>query len=241
GLPLFEYLGGKKGDKHLKTDITISLEKKEKMVNDTVKAIEDGFSTIKIKLGRSKEEDIDRIAALADVIPNNVVVRLDANQGWGAKDAVEIIEFAVKKGLNIDLVEQPVMFYDLKGMEFVTKNTEIKILADESVFNVHDAEKIIENGAADMINIKLMKCGGIYEGRKIFDLCSANNVECMLGSMMEGAVSIASAAHFAAATGITRLDLDAPVLCKSIPQKMGTTFDSENIYINGGKNGLGIE
>ena len=97
------------------------------------------------------------IKALAEVIPDDIAVRLDANQAWSPKDAVKICEVAAKSGMNIELIEQPVKYSDFKGMKDVTANTDLMILADESVFCVEDAERILEEKAADMIHIKLMK------------------------------------------------------------------------------------
>ncbi len=238
--PLYEYLGGCGGTKLLKTDATVSLGSVEAMVDETKKHLADGFSVLKVKLGGTRAEDEERIAALAAVIPGNVVVRLDANQGWSVEDSVYLCEVAEKSGMNIDLVEQPVHFEDLDGMAVVTKSTALKILADESVFSPAQAKQIIKLGAADMINIKLMKCGGIYEALKIAALAKESGMECMLGCMMEGPVSVAAAAHFGAAVGITRFDLDAPFLCKTVPVEGSVRFDGEDIVLGDAENGLGI-
>ncbi len=238
GVPLYEYLGAK-GTQNLKTDATVSLGSVEAMTAEAQKHLGDGFSILKIKLGGKREDDIERINALAKIIPSNVVVRLDANQGWSAADAVYLCGVAEQSGMNIDLVEQPVYFEDLAGMAEVTKSTALKILADESVFDYWQAKRVIEMGAADMLNIKLMKCGGIYEAIKIARLASDSSMECMLGCMMEGPVSVTAAAHFGAAFGITRLDLDAPFLCKNIPIKGSNVYDGENIVL-GKESGLGI-
>ncbi len=236
--PLYEYLGAS-GTQKLITDATVSLGTVEAMIAETKKHLSDGFSVLKVKLGGKRDDDKVRIDALASAIPGNVVVRLDANQGWSVDDAVYLCNYAEQSGLNIDLVEQPIHYQDLKGMEAVTKNTALKILADESVFDVYQAERIIEMGAADMINIKLMKCGGVYEALKIASLAKQSNMECMLGCMMEGPVSVTAAAHFGAAVGISRFDLDAPFLCKSIPIAGSNSFDGENISL-GKEAGLGI-
>ncbi len=238
--PLYAYLGGSADTKYLKTDATVSLGSIAAMVAETEKHLADGFSTLKIKLGGTRADDEARIAALAATIPASVVVRLDANQGWSVEDSVYLCEVAEKSGLNIDLVEQPVHFEDISGMEAVTKNTALKILADESVFSPAQAKQIIERGAADMINIKLMKCGGIYEALKISALAKENGMECMLGCMMEGPVSVAAAAHFGAAVGITRFDLDAPFLCKTVPIEGAVRFNGEDIVLGREENGLGI-
>lgn len=240
GKPLYNYLGADVETKYLKTDATVSLGSIEAMLSETKKHLGDGFTTLKVKLGGTREDDKARIEALAKTIPADIVVRLDANQGWSVEDSVYLCDVAEHSGLNIDLVEQPVHYEDVDGMAVVTKSTALKILADESVFSVAQAKQIIEKGAADMINIKLMKCGGVFEALKIAALSKENGVECMLGCMMEGPVSVAAAAHFGAAAGITRFDLDAPFLCKNVPVKGSVRFSGEDIVLGKEESGLGI-
>ena len=223
GKTIYEYMGGK-GDFCLKTDITISLGAPEVMVRDTINAIKDGFDVLKIKLGTTPAEDKERIAALASVVGKEIPIRLDANQAWEAKDAVDICEFAMKSGMNIELVEQPVHYRDIDGLEYVTKNTSADILADESAFSYYDVCEILKRGAADMINIKLMKCGGLYEAERIHAISSEYGAECMLGCMMEGPWSVAAAAQFAAAKGITKVDLDAPILVRDLVNNTPVDF-----------------
>ena len=236
--PLYAYLGASAETKRLVTDATVSLGSPESMTAETRTHLGAGFSTLKVKLGGKREDDKARIDALAAIIPKNIVVRLDANQGWSVEDAVELCAYAEQSGLNIDLVEQPVHFEDIEGMATVTKSTALKILADESVFNSAEARRIIKMGAADMLNIKLMKCGGIYEALKIKALATDAGMDCMLGCMMEGPVSVAAAAHFGAASNISRYDLDAPFLCKNVPITGELQFDGENIVL--GKEGCGL-
>lgn len=223
GKTIYEYMGGK-GDFCLKTDITISLGAPDVMVRDTINAIEDGFDVLKIKLGTTPAEDKERIAALASVVGKEIPIRLDANQAWEAKDAVDICEFAMKSGMNIELVEQPVHYRDIDGLEYVTKNTSADILADESAFSYYDVCEILKRGAADMINIKLMKCGGLFEAERIHAISSEYGAECMLGCMMEGPWSVAAAAQFAAAKGITKVDLDAPILVRDLVNNTPVDF-----------------
>ncbi len=230
GKTIYEYMGGK-GDFCLKTDITVSLGAPDVMIRDTKAALEDGFDVLKVKLGTKPEEDIERIKAIATVIPKNVPVRLDANQAWEAKDAVKICEAALETGMNIELVEQPVHYRDIDGLEYVTKNTSVPVLADESAFSYYDVKEILKRGAANMINIKLMKCGGLFEAERIHALSSEYGAECMLGCMMEGPWSVAAAAQFAAAKGITKVDLDAPILVKDLINNTPVDFINNEIKL----------
>ena len=148
-------LGGRRN--RIETDLTISVNPVDEMVADSVKAVEQGFKILKIKVGKEGLEDIKRIEAIRKAVGNDIAIRVDANQGWTAKEAVKIIGTMEDKGIVMDLVEQPVHAHDFKGMQYVTKHVYTPILADESVFTAEDAIRIIEGRAADLINIKLMK------------------------------------------------------------------------------------
>lgn len=231
GQSIYEYLGGKECFE-LKTDVTVSLDNAEAMAAQAQKAVKDGFSVLKIKLGTTKTDDVFRIKTLSAVLDKNVSVRFDANQAWSPEDAVEICEYAMESGLNIDFIEQPVEYHDIKGLAYVKNNTKAKILADECVFSPYDAKTVLENNAADIVNIKLMKCGGIYQALKINALAKQFGAECMIGCMMEGPYSVAAAAMFAAANGITRCDLDAPILCKELDNRTDVAFEGERIFMD---------
>ena len=135
--------------------------------------------SLKVKVGKEGEKDVERIAAIREAVGPNVQLRVDANQGWEAKEAVRIIRAMEDRGLCLDLVEQPVPAMDTDGLEHVTRNVETPILADEAVFSPRDAENIIRRGAANLINIKLMKTGGIWNALKICRMAEEHGVECM--------------------------------------------------------------
>lgn len=166
--PLYKLLGGYKDE--IITDITISVNSPEEMAEDSINAVKRGYKTLKIKVGKDPKMDMKRIQAIRDNIGYHIDLRLDANQGWTPKDAIMLLRQMEDKGFDIELVEQPVKAYDLEGLKYVTDNVNIPILADESVFSPMDAANIIQNRAADLINIKLMKSGGIYNALKICSL-----------------------------------------------------------------------
>lgn len=226
--PLYQLLGGYR--KELVTDITISVNDKEEMVKDSLAAVERGFSILKVKVGKDPIGDAERVMAIREAVGPVITLRVDANQGWTPKQAVRIIGTLEDANTNIELVEQPVHYSDLAGMQYVTKHTLTNILADESVFSPKDALTIIEKRAADLINIKLMKTGGIYQAKKICQIAEANAIECMIGCMLETKISVSAAAHFAASEkNITMVDLDGPSLCMNDPIAGGPIFDKEKI------------
>lgn len=211
--PLYKVLGGNSNT--IETDITISVNEIPEMVRDSEKAVNEGFNILKIKVGKEGLKDVERITEIRKAVGDDIKLRIDANQGWRPKEAVKIISLLEDKGIEMDLVEQPVKGHDIAGMKYVTQNVYTKILADESLFSPEDAITLIKEQAADLLNIKLMKTGGIYEALKICSIAEIYGVQCMIGCMLESKISVSAAAHLAAARGIiTRADLDGPALCR---------------------------
>lgn len=231
GKPLYKILGGGRGE--IETDLTISVNGVEEMVVDSLKAVSQGFRILKIKVGKESKKDVDRIQAIRQAVGPDIKLRIDANQGWSAKEAVKIIRTLEDMGIGMDLVEQPVNAHDFEGMKFVTSQVYTPILADESVFSPEDAIRIIRERAADLINIKLMKTGGIHEALKICAIAESFGMECMIGCMLESKIAVSAAAHLAAGRGIiTRADLDGPSLCREDPYIGGPVFDGPKIVMN---------
>ncbi len=238
GIPLYKALGG--ASDTVETDLTISVDTVDKMVADSLAATAQGYRILKIKVGKEGMADVERIRAIREAVGPEIALRVDANQGWSAKEAVRIIGRLEDLGIGIDLVEQPVGAHDLAGMQYVTQHTYTPILADESVFSAEDAIRIIQMGAADLINIKLMKTGGIYEALKICSIAEIYGVECMMGCMLESKIAVSAAAHLTAAKSvITRADLDGPGLCKIDPYTGGPLYENALIHMTDAP-GIGI-
>ncbi|GLC29507.1 dipeptide epimerase [Clostridium omnivorum] len=237
-IPLYRLLGGYR--KTIDTDITISVNSPEEMVRDSIQAVEEGYRHLKVKVGTNEALDIERVKAIREAVGSDIKIRVDANQGWKPKEAVRIIRRYEDMNLNIELVEQPVIAWDIEGLKFVTDNVETDILADEAVFSPREAIKIINMKAADLINIKLMKCGGIYNALKICSIAEAMEVECMVGCMMESKVGITAAASFSAAKkNVTKYDLDTVLLMAQDPIVGGAGFCGNSILLSDAP-GLGI-
>ena len=162
--PVYRMLGGAR--RNIVTDITISVNPPEEMARDARTAVQRGYDCLKVKVGIDPELDVARLAAVRQAVGRDIKLRIDANQAWNAKQAVRILNQMQEKGLDIEFVEQPVPAADLEGMQYVTRHADVPVLADESVFSPADALRIMQTGAADLVNIKLMKCGGITNGSK---------------------------------------------------------------------------
>lgn len=237
-IPVYKLMGGAR--KSIVTDITISVNEPDEMVRDAEDAIKRGYDCLKVKVGKEPEKDIARLSAIRSVVPKETCIRIDANQGWSPKEAVRILNGMQERGLDIEFVEQPVKAHDFEGLKYVTERSYVPVLADESVFSAEDALKIMQMRAADLVNIKLMKCGGLYNALKIASAAEVYGVECMIGCMLEAKISVNAAVHLACAKQIiTKIDLDGPVLCREDPILGGAVFDEKVITVSD-EPGLGI-
>ena len=237
--PLYRMLGG--GEPVVTTDITISVDHIDKMVADSLAAVDRGFESLKIKVGKDIGLDIERVKAIHSAVEGRALLRLDANQGWTAKQAVHAMQTLEDAGVHLELLEQPVKAQDIGGMKYVTDRVRTPVMADESVFGPLQVIDLIERRAADIINIKLMKTGGLSNAVRIADIAALYDVQCMIGCMIETSISVAAAVHLAVAKSdvITKIDLDGPSLAQFDPVDGGVTFNESEISISDAP-GLGI-
>ena len=230
-MPVYKLLGGSR--RELTTDITISINEPGEMVRDSLDAVEQGFRTLKVKVGSDAKADIERLKRIREAVGYAIGLRVDANQGWTAMEAVSIVQEMEDADIRMEFVEQPVKGRDLKGLQYVTDHVFTPVMADESAFSARDVAQIIEMRAADLINIKLMKTGGIYSALALCALAERAHMECMIGCMLESKVSVTAAAHLACARSvITRCDLDAPILCSEDPVEGGVSYAVDRITLS---------
>jgi len=236
GIPLFKLLGGLR-DK-VETDFTIGIMTIDEAVKKATELIEKGFKIIKVKVGLNIDEDVKRVKAIRDTVGNSIKLFIDANQAWTPKQAINAINQL--RRFDLELVEQPVKAHDINGLALVRKTVDIPIMADESVHNPYDAIKVVMAEAADLINIKLMKSGGIHNALKIAAISEAAGIKNIVGCMMEGAISIAAAVHFAAATkNVIFTDLDSDISLKNTLVKSGMIEYKNGYRILSNNPGLG--
>ena len=240
GEPLYRMLGT--GQSAIRTDITISLNPVEEMVADSLDAVRRGFTALKIKLGSDGAEiNVERVSAIHAALAGRASLRLDANQAWSPEHSVKVLLALESTGVAPELIEQPVPAADLAGLKYVSDRVQTPVMADESAFTLADVEAIIQQGAASIINIKLMKTGGLSQAMRIADLAHAHGLVCMMGCMLESSISVAAAVHLAVARPevITRIDLDPPALCREDPVRSNVRFDEAELSC-GDAPGLGI-
>ena len=209
GLPLYQFLGGRKRD--LESDMTIGIDTPANMAKTAAELVAKGVQMIKVKLGKKVQDDIERIKQIRLATGNQTILRIDANQGWNFEDALYALQNLA--AYNIQFCEQPMRKYNDELLPELCKLSPIPVMADESVFTHYDAERIIRNKAAAYINIKFAKSGGIHEARKINEVAQKNNMPCMLGSMLESRLALTANVHFAMAfENIKFYDLDTCLL-----------------------------
>jgi L-alanine-DL-glutamate epimerase-like enolase superfamily enzyme len=207
--PTWRIMGGFR--ERVLTDITLSIKPPKEMAKDAMKAVRKGFVALKVKVGMNPKEDVERIKLIREAVGGEIAVRIDANQGWTVTQALDVLK--KMKKFDIEFVEQPTDAMNIRGLTRIKKNSQIPVMADESVHSLSDAMQLIKANAVDMINIKLMKSGGIHNATKIATIAEAANVPCMIGCMGESSIGITAAVHFAAATkNVQHADLDCDIL-----------------------------
>jgi len=209
GQPLYRYLGGKKT--LLETDLTIGIDTPERMAQTALRFKADGVRIIKIKLGKNGVQDVDRVRRIREAVGPDILLRIDANQGWDYETALQTLRLIGP--LNVQFCEQPMRHWQDHLLPRLRSEVPVPLMADESVFDHHDAERLIAADACDYVNIKFAKSGGILEATRINEVCEGKGIPCMMGGMLESRVALTAFAHFALAhDNIIFYDMDTCML-----------------------------
>jgi L-Ala-D/L-Glu epimerase len=226
-VPLYKFLGGSK-NKIISTDMTVGLGSPEKMAEEALEYKGAGFPSIKVKLGTTTAEDVARIKAIREAIGNELPLRIDANQGWTVDTAIATLN--ALSMYDIEHCEEPIARWNYMQLPHVRNSSPIKIMADESCFDQHDAERLATLHAVDYFNIKLGKSGGIFNALKIVEVAKANNLQLQVGCFMESRLAITALVHFAYSSDlIVHYDLDTPLMLKEDPVVGGLIFKENGI------------
>ena len=222
-MPLYQFLGGEL--REIRTDLTIGQQDTVEQTCEQARAIlAAGFDAIKMKVGRPGLADVEHVAAVRKLAGPDIAIKVDSNQGWDYPTAVANIQ--AMKPLNLQYSEQPLAVWDYENLARLRDKVELPICADESVFTDKDALKLVKQGAADYLNIKLGKSGGIHTGIKINAIAEAAGLKCMIGCFGESRLALSAAAHLAMARpNITFLDLDSAYDFIEDPVQGGMRYD----------------
>ncbi len=237
GQPVYRLLGGFRDS--FPTDATVSLDEPATMASEARRIAGLGFKSLKVKVGEVPEKDIERIAGVRESAGPVIDIRIDGNQGWSPSDAIRALRGMEK--YRLQFCEQPVPYWDWEGLRHVRENAPIPIMADESVHSPHDAITAVRREAVDMINIKLMKSGGILPGLRIAEIAGAAGMTCMAGCMGETRVALTAGAHLVAAgASIVYADLDSAILHAEDPVIGGMEIRDGTIHLPDAP-GLGLD
>ena len=238
-VPVYQLLGGMSRE-NIELYPVIPLDAPQVMAAMSKSFTDAGARVLKLKLGSDLQSDLMRMEAIHDAVGSEVALRLDINQGW--RDAqTSIATIRQLKTYAIEYIEQPTSANDLAALAAVTAAVDIPIMADESCHTAVDVYKIAESKAADWINIKLMKCGGITQAMKMIAVAEAAGLPCILGSMGESSIGSAAGLHLSLAQlGLKSSELIGPYFINNDPAE-GYTIDP-TIYraFGSGKAGLGV-
>jgi L-alanine-DL-glutamate epimerase-like enolase superfamily enzyme len=228
GLPLYALLGGSR--RALATDRTIGLAAPERMAEQALELARSGVPAIKVKLGTTAREDVSRVDRIRAAIGGELPLRVDANQGWDFPTAVGVLTRLESSG--IEYCEQPVARWDHDSLRRLRQRVSVPIMADESLFDHHDAFELLAGDCCDYLNIKLAKSGGIHTALQVNAVAEARGIACMLGCMMETRLGLTAAAHLASARRNVRYaDLDGHYQLAEDPIGGGARWDAGTITL----------
>ena len=237
GLPLYKFLGGN-NNKLLITDYTVSIGSKEKMAEDAEQIIKDGFKIIKVKLGGTAEEDVERIVSIRNKIGNSIPMRIDANQGWDTEEAIKILNDLAP--FNIQHCEEPIPRWNYMELPEVKSKSPIPIMADESCGDHHDAKRLIDLKACDLFNVKLGKSSGFFKAMKIVKQADAAGIKMQVGGFLESRLGFTAAAHLALSSkNILHCDFDTPLMFVEDIVSGGIVYEKGGVVVVPDTPGLG--
>lgn len=240
GEPVWRMLGGHRTER-VDTDFTVGIDTPQAMAAEARGLVSKGFRTIKVKVGEDPETDVHRVRAVREAVGDEVAVRIDGNQGWTVPQAISALR--AMADCRVQFAEQPVAAEDVEGLARVRAHCPVPVMADEAVHSPGDALRVIRAGAADYVNIKLMKAGGLWRAREIAAICRAAGIPNMIGGMLESNLSATAAVHFAIAEGnvvFRDLDLGERPEAKLVAEGGSEIHGGEQVLTDPDAPGLGV-
>lgn len=204
-LPLYQLLGGYRHS--IATSITIGISPLDQTLSQAKYYCKKGYKILKLKGGLDVESDIEKVLKIREQLGKRIKIRFDANQGYTVEESIGFINKT--KTANIEIFEQPSKKNKEETLGEITHSVEVPVMADESLKTLKDAFRLASNKRIDMVNIKLMKVGGILESQHINSVAKSAGLEVMVGCIDECALGISAGLHFALSSpNIEFADLD---------------------------------
>ncbi|MFC5650578.1 mandelate racemase/muconate lactonizing enzyme family protein [Paenibacillus solisilvae] len=242
-LPVYRLLGGPVRE-FVPTKFSVTGVEPSRAAEIAAWAVEQGFKSMKVKVGTGPDADVARVKAVRDVIGPAIKLGVDANGGWSPRTAVQTIRRLIEEA-GISFAEQPVPALDMSWLADVRAQVPVPIIADESLYTLQDSMALVRAGAADVFSIYIGKGGGIGPARKVAAVAEAAGIVCTVGSNLELGVASAAMIHLAIATqGIGAEEYPCDILGPFFYEDM---LLAEPLPIIGGqarpfeKPGLGVE
>jgi L-alanine-DL-glutamate epimerase-like enolase superfamily enzyme len=213
GLPLWQLLGGRARDA-LQISRVISMGEPTAMAAAAKRHIADGFHTVKLKVGDAADPLLDarRVAAVRQAVGAEIAIKVDANQGWRSPGTAIAAIRAMAPSLPA-YIEQPVLWWDMEGLAEVRRQTGAIIMIDEGCHGPRDMLRAVALRAADLVNIKLMKSGGILNALKLNAIAEAAGIPAQVGTMVESSIASAAGLHAAIAmTNVKTVEMGGPLM-----------------------------
>lgn len=238
-VPVYQLIGGRYHEKFPITHV-LSIGEPERMAAQAAEKAAEGYRSFKMKVGRDVASDVERIQAVRASVGEEIAIRVDVNQGW--KNSGNTLQaLSQLQSVGLDWLEQPVIADDIDAMVEIKSKTTVPVMIDEGLCGMRDMREIIAKRAADKVNIKLMKCGGIYRAVQLAAMAEMAGMECQIGSMLESSIGSAAGFHVAFSKKVmTSVELTGPL---KFSKDIGNLRESYRIpFIELGTGiGLGVE